>query len=71
MPATRDSYQIFANDFEQLKNELNFILQRIADRLDKMEGIRGTSSPTFEDVAVGGDITVSDENDTVIHSLGQ
>lgn len=69
MPETRDGYQIFANDLDGLKNELNFILRRMADRLDQMEGIRGTSSPAFNDVSVGGDITVTDSNDTVIHSL--
>ncbi len=69
MPETRDSYQLSANDFEQLKTELNFIFQRFADRLDQMEGIRGKSDPAFKDVTVGGSITVTDDDDNVIHSL--
>ena len=39
--AIRDNYQLSADNFEDLKSELNFLLQRIADRIDKMEGIRG------------------------------
>ena len=66
---TKDRYLISGNSLDDVKRELNFVMQRIADRLDKMEGVRGTSSPTFDDVAVGGDITVTDDDDEVIHSL--
>ncbi len=69
-PQTKDSYLISGNSLEDIKRELNFVMQRIADRLDKMEGVRDVSSPTFDDVAVGGDITVTDSDDEVIHSLG-
>ena len=65
---SRDSYFVNGSSVEELKSDLNFILQRIADRLDKMEGLRGTSSPAFSDVAVGGNITVT-EDDTVIHAF--
>ncbi len=70
MPQTKDSYLISGNSLEDIKRELNFVMQRIMDRLDKMEGVRDVSSPTFNDVAVGGDITVTDDDDEVIHSLG-
>jgi hypothetical protein len=42
--ATRDNYQIAANTLEELLSSLNFHMQSIADRLDKIEGIRGTSN---------------------------
>ena len=43
--ASRDNYSVIGNDIEELKRSLNFLLQRLADRMDKIEGIRGT--PTF------------------------
>jgi hypothetical protein len=61
---TRELYQISATTLEGLVRELNFILQRQADRLDKLEGIRGDT-----DVTVSGNITVTDEDDATIHSL--
>ena len=44
MAKTRDNYSVSGNTVEELKRSLNFILQRFADRIDKMEGIRGTAS---------------------------
>jgi hypothetical protein len=41
---TRDNYQVTGRTVEDLTRGLNFILQRFADRMDKMEGIRGTAS---------------------------
>ena len=66
---SKDSYLISGNSLDDVKREINFVMQRIMDRLDKMEGVRDVSSPTFNDVAVGGDITVTDDDDEVIHSL--
>jgi hypothetical protein len=61
---TRELYQVTATDVPGLVRELNFIFQRLADRLDKLEGIRGGS-----DLTVNGDVTVNDDSDEVIHSL--
>ena len=44
MATSRENYQLRAQDLSSLLNELNFIFSRIADRLDKIEGIRGTST---------------------------
>lgn len=42
MASTRDNYQVQANSLQELVLSLNLLLQRIADRIDKIEGIRGT-----------------------------
>lgn len=39
---TRDNYQITGSTLDDVKRSLNFLLQRMADRMDKVEGIRGT-----------------------------
>jgi len=44
MARTKDNYQITGRTVEELVRNLNFLLQRLADRMDKLEGIRGTSS---------------------------
>jgi len=44
MTKTRDNYQITATTVPELVRTLNFLLQRFADRIDKIEGIRGTAS---------------------------
>lgn len=64
MPKTRDNSQIIEGDW----SGLNFLLQRIADRLDKLEGLRDTLE-TEGGGAFKGRITVTDDNDTEIHSL--
>lgn len=61
---TRELYQITAETPDGIRRELNFILQRLADRMDKLEGIRGGT-----DLTVSGDVTVNDDSDEVIHSL--
>jgi len=43
MSQSRDVLQISTGDTE-LNIQLNLILQRISDRLDKIEGIRGTAT---------------------------
>ena len=42
--ASRERYQATGNSVQELRNSLNFALQRIGDRLDKLEGIRGGPS---------------------------
>lgn len=44
MAKTRDNYQVQGRTVEEVARNLNFILQRLADRMDKIEGIRGTAS---------------------------
>lgn len=44
MARTRDNYQVTGRTVEELARSLNFLLQRIADRMDRIEGIRGTAS---------------------------
>jgi hypothetical protein len=68
MPS-KDVYQVSASSLPELVTMLNFILTRLTDRLDKMEGVRDVSDPVYNDVAVGGDITVKDKDSNVIHSL--
>jgi hypothetical protein len=41
---TRDNYQVTGGTVPEVVRSLNFLLQRIADRLDRAEGIRGTAS---------------------------
>lgn len=44
MAKSRDSYIIAGKTVEELSRNLTFLLQRFADRMDKIEGIRGTAS---------------------------
>jgi hypothetical protein len=45
MPSrTRDNYQVTGNTVPEILMSLNFLLQRFADRIDRLEGIRGTAS---------------------------
>lgn len=62
MPKTKSNYQIPGGSAE-----LNFVLARIADRLDKLEGIRGDAK--IESGLEVGPVEVLDDDDTVIHSL--
>lgn len=44
MAKTRDNYSVSGNSVDELKRSLHFMMQRFADRMDKIEGIRGTAS---------------------------
>lgn len=44
MARTRDNYRVSGNTPQEIIQSLNFLLQRLADRIDKLEGIRGTAS---------------------------
>ena len=44
MAKTRDNYSVSGNSLDELKRSLNFMMQGFADRMDKIEGIRGTAS---------------------------
>jgi len=75
MAKSRFAIHLSANTVDQLRNELIFVLQQMADRIDKMEGIRG--KPVFEDeatfsgdiVADSTDVIVKDSNGYKIHSM--
>jgi hypothetical protein len=114
MAKARDNYRLTGRTVDEVVREANFLLQRMADRMDKIEGIRGTSSiesdldmnsnrvrelgegssssdaarvddltsnsPSFnalsavslettEDVEVGGNVYVYDDDGELIHSL--
>ena len=42
--ASKEHYQITSQDVAGIIRDLNFILARISDRLDQVEGNRGTST---------------------------
>ena len=72
--STRESYQVTGNTIEAVKTSLNRHLSRVADRLDKLEGLRGnleTQSGTFSgDVSVeDSDINVKDKDGITVHSM--
>lgn len=67
--ASREQYTITGNSIEELKTTLNFILQRLADRLDKLEGIRGTTDFVGSGMTVTGAVSVNDSDDELIHSM--
>lgn len=61
MTASKEFYQLRSRSLDSLVSELNFILARISDRLDKIEGVRGGA--TIQDsLTITGD-------DNVIHGF--
>jgi hypothetical protein len=66
---TRDSYLLSARSVPELVRELNFTFQRIADRLDKIEGIRGSASIDNDLSLQGGPLYVYDTDGNLIHSI--
>ena len=63
-----------ANSIEQLKTELQFVLQQFADRIDKLEGIRGTpeikgKAAFTADIDIKSDMFVKDSDGNIIHSM--
>ena len=68
MTKTRDSYLLSARTVPELVRELNFTFQRIADRLDKIEGIRGSASIENDLSLQGGPLYVYDADGNLIHS---
>ena len=59
--ASKEHYQIRSQTIEGLITDLNFILARISDRLDQVEGNRGTST-------VQDGLTIK-SNDEIIHGF--
>lgn len=67
--SSREFYRVSGNSIEDVIRTMNVALQRIADRLDKLEGIRGQTSFVGEGLDVDGAVSISDEDDNVIHSM--
>lgn len=42
--SSREHYTVNAQSIPELTNALNFVLARLADRLDKIEGVRGIAT---------------------------
>ena len=70
MTRSRDSVNISASTLEDAVSQLNFILQRFNDRLDKLEGLRD-SFETEDGASIKGYARVYDEDDNLVHSMGQ
>ena len=72
MTITRENYQIVATDLQGVVFRLNSVLARLADRIDKLEGLRGeleTASGTFSGAVDVDSLTVKDLDDTKLHSM--
>lgn len=78
--SSRENYLITSRDIEGIKRDLNFILQRLADRLDKIEGVRGlpdvASALEIVSLTAGrlsianNDLKIKDATETTIHLFG-
>lgn len=60
MSKSRDSFILTAQTVPELVQQLNFLLQRWNDRIDKIEGIRGTAT-------IESDLNMSDHR---VRSVG-
>lgn len=72
---SRDSSLIVATEIGELIGQLNFILQRMNDRLDKLEGLRdefdSQSGGNFEGGLTAHSMSIHDDSDgTELHSFG-
>lgn len=72
--SSRSSYQITPTEsLEEILTALNSVLASIGDRLDKIEGVRGTleakGGKFSDDVKVDADILVRDSDEKTIHSM--
>lgn len=72
--SSRSSYQITPTEsLEEILSALNSVLASIGDRLDKIEGVRGTleakGGKFSDDVKVDADILVRDSDEKTIHSM--
>lgn len=63
---TREYYSLTAADLadpEKAANQINQILSHLSDRLDQLEGIRGTAT-------IQSPLEVKDTSENLIHSMG-
>jgi len=72
MAISKENYQVTTTDPQGMLLRINSIFSSIADRLDKLEGLRGeleTASGTFSgDIETKG-VVVKDSEGTLIHSI--
>ena len=67
---SKERYVVQATTIEQLVHDLNFALQRIGDRLDKIEGLRGNPEMRGNLDMTGSKIVNADlEDDSEDHIL--
>ena len=67
---SKERYVVQATTIEQLVHDLNFALQRIGDRLDKIEGLRGNPEMRGDLDMTGSKIVNADlEDDSEDHIL--
>jgi hypothetical protein len=62
---SKETYRLSATDLESLVSQLNFYFQSIADRLDALEGFRGSAK-----VKAGLRIEDVNDDDALIHQFG-
>jgi len=67
--ATQRAYIVSGNTLEEIKQSLNFHLQDIADRLDKLEAIRGIPTLVSDGLTVTGTHSHLDADGETIHSM--
>ena len=66
MTLSREFYQVTAHDLadpQTAANQLNIILSRIGDWLDRLEGLRDAS-------VIREPLRVTDADENIIHSMG-
>jgi hypothetical protein len=56
--SSRENIQVQGNSLDEVKRNLNFALARLADRIDKIEGARGTST-ILSDLNLGGNSLIN------------
>jgi hypothetical protein len=77
MAKSRDANNVTASTLVELVSQLNLLLPRFSDRLDKLEGIRDSfssdSAGNFEGGLTAHAIEIQDtaNGNEIIHSLGE
>lgn len=76
MAKSKDASFITASDLPEALSQINFILQRINDRIDKLEGLRDAfdsqSGGNFEGGVTAHSLSIHDDDtETELHSLGE
>jgi len=72
MAISRENYQVTTTDPQGMLLRINSILSSIADRLDKLEGLRDeleTASGTFDGDVKATKVLVVDSNNTTIQTM--
>ncbi len=65
-----ENYRVTGATLADLVAQVNFVLGQIADRLDELEGVRGTTEVVSEGVVIDdGTVEINDADGEKIHSL--